>query len=238
MSPAPPHAPAFLAIRGRAIAPGMACGPLRRNRPDLSPRDAEGSILLAERAVPDDVGRILAAAGTLTISGAVLSHVSLLSREFGKASVSLSGMTPAHLAREGEDGILVFDDVVGAVDRPVLAEGDLLFVDGSQGVVGIPGGMDRPRRRSRTYAPLLATPTPPTTRPTCAPSSTKPRASDAAFAFLPRRPCCTASCRRAAARRSVALATGGPADTRHARVAARAHPRGRRAALRTVASRS
>jgi hypothetical protein len=84
--------------------------------------------------------------------------VSLLSREFGKASVSLSGMTPAHLARDGEDGILVFDDVVGTEDRPALDEGDVLFVDGSQGVIGIPGGFDRAARRAirRMYAPLRA----------------------------------------------------------------------------------
>jgi hypothetical protein len=151
-------APGFLAIRGRAIAPGVACGPLRRNRPELAVHDAAGAILLAERAVPDDVGRILAAAGTLTISGAVLSHVSLLSREFGKASVSLSGVTPAHLATDGEDGLLVLDDVVGAPDRPALDEGDVVFLDGTQGIVGVPGGFDRAARRAvrRVYALLLA----------------------------------------------------------------------------------
>src|SRR6185503_8362413 len=88
----------FLSIRGRAIAPGLACGPLRRNRAELDPRDVLGAVLFAERAVPDDIARILSSAATLTISGAVLSHVSLLSREFGKPSVSLAGLTPARVA--------------------------------------------------------------------------------------------------------------------------------------------
>src|SRR5512134_4037303 len=78
----------FLAIPGRPTSPGLACGPLRRNRIDLAPGEVEGAILVAERAVPDDVGRILSAAGTLSLSGAVLSHVSLLSREFGKPSIA------------------------------------------------------------------------------------------------------------------------------------------------------
>jgi pyruvate, water dikinase len=158
MSDPPLPAPGYLSIRGRAIAPGVACGPLRRNRAELAVHDAAGAILLAERAVPDDVGRILAAAGTLTISGAVLSHVSLLSREFGKASVSLSGMTPAHLAGDGEEGLLVLDDVVGALGRPALDEGDIVFLDGTQGILGVPGGFDATARGAvrRMYALLLA----------------------------------------------------------------------------------
>src|SRR5438093_1124709 len=109
-----PSSSGFFSIRGRAIAPGLGCGPLKRNRLDLDPRETSGCVLLAERAIPDDIGRILASAGTLTLTGAPLSHVSLLSREFGKPSVSLSGITPARLAGPGEDGLLVLEDVVGS----------------------------------------------------------------------------------------------------------------------------
>lgn len=158
MTASPSLASGFFSIQGRAVAPGLACGPLRRNRPDLASRDVSGSVLLAERAVPDDVGRILASAGTLTISGAVLSHVSLLSREFGKPSVSLSGVTPARLSGEGEDGVLVLEDVVGIGARAVLDEGDIVFLDGSRGVLTVPGGLDREARHmvQRLYAPLAA----------------------------------------------------------------------------------
>jgi pyruvate,water dikinase len=136
----------FLEVRGRGIAPGLACGPLRKNRPELSPKDAQGAILLAERAVPDDVPKILAAAGTLTFSGAVLSHVSLLCREFGKVSVSFAGLTPVRFAHEGEEGLLL----VGA---RVLEEGDVVFLDGTRGRVTIP---DSRRTARRVFGPLSA----------------------------------------------------------------------------------
>jgi pyruvate, water dikinase len=143
MTASPSRGPWSFSIQGRAIAPGRACGPLRRNRMELDPADVSGAVLLAERAVPDDIGRILASAGTLTLSGAVLSHVSLLSREFGKPSVALSGVTPARLAREGEDGLLVLEDVVGQSARAALDDGDVVLLDGSRGVLTVPGGFDR-----------------------------------------------------------------------------------------------
>jgi pyruvate,water dikinase len=131
---------------------------LRRNRLELDPADVAGAVLLAERAVPDDIGRILASAGTLTLSGSLLSHVSLLSREFGKPSVALSGVTPARLAHEGEEGLLVFEDVVGHRGRAVLDEGDVVFLDGGRGVLTVPGGLDRELRRviRQVYAALAA----------------------------------------------------------------------------------
>ena len=158
MTGSPSDASGFLSIRGRAIAPGLACGPLRRNRSESDPRELAGCVLLAERAVPDDIGRILASAGTLTISGAVLSHVSLLSREFGKPSVSLSGVTPARLAGEDEGGVLVFTDVVGGGDRAAVDEGDIVLLDGGRGTLTIPGGLDREARGAvrRVHAPLAA----------------------------------------------------------------------------------
>ncbi len=158
MTGTPSDGARFFSIRGRAISPGLACGPLRRNRAEIDPRDVAGSILLAERAVPDDIGRILASAGTLTLSGTVLSHVSLLSREFGKPSVSLSGMAPARLSGEGEEGVLVFDDVVGAGGRAVIDEGDIVLLDGGRGVLTVPGGLDRRAREGvrRLHAPLAA----------------------------------------------------------------------------------
>jgi pyruvate,water dikinase len=125
---------------------------------DLDPADVAGAVLLAERAVPDDIGRILASAGTLTLSGSLLSHVSLLSREFGKPSVALSGVTPARLAREGEDGVLVLEDVVGHSARAVLDEGDVVLLDGGRGLLTVPGGLDRDVRRSirQVHAALAA----------------------------------------------------------------------------------
>jgi pyruvate,water dikinase len=158
MTGSPANAFGSLSIQGRAIAPGLACGPLRRNRTELDPRDVSGAVLLAERAVPDDIGRILASAGTLTLSAALLSHVSLLSREFGKPSVSLLEITPAHLSSEGEDGILQLEDVVGGGARAVLDDGDIVLLDGDRGVLTVPGGLDLMARAAirRVHAALAA----------------------------------------------------------------------------------
>ena len=151
MRGSPLNASGFLSIRGRGSAPGLACGPLRRNRQELNPGDISGCVLLAERAVPDDIGRMLASAGTLTLSGALLSHVSLLSREFGKPSVSLDGTAGARLTRKDEVGLLV-------LERTVLDEGDVVFLDGSLGVLTVPGGPDREARRAirGLHGPLAA----------------------------------------------------------------------------------
>lgn len=148
--------PNFLTLEGRGTAPGSACGPLRRNTPDLLPGDAAGSILVAEKAVPEDVGRILASAGTVTLGGAVLSHVSLLSREFAKPSVSLAGGSRVRLIPEGAGGLLDLADVVGGDERPVLDERDIVLIDGDLGLLYVPGGADRESRlRVRmVHAPL------------------------------------------------------------------------------------
>src|SRR5262245_42055673 len=105
---------AWLLLQGRGTSPGTACGPLCRNRPDRESDEVEGSILVAERATPEDVGRILASSGTLTLGGALLSHVSLLSREFGKPSVSLGPGSRVRIVDDDEGpGILELGDVVG-----------------------------------------------------------------------------------------------------------------------------
>lgn len=150
--------PGFLTIPGRPTSPGHACGPLRRNRLDLAPRDVEGAVLVAERAVPDDVGRILAAAGTLAMSGALLSHVSLLSREFGKPSIAFGKTARVRLVAEPGEAILALDDVVGSAEPALLDEGDVVFVDGDAGLVRVPGGLDREQRRlvRAVHAPLSA----------------------------------------------------------------------------------
>lgn len=141
------------------MAPGRACGALRRNALDLAPQAMVGDVLVAERAVPDDVGRILSAAATLTLEATFLSHVSLLSREFGKPSVSLGvGSVVEIVAEDDSPALLRLVDVVGAEDGPVLDEGDLVLVDGDRGTVAIPGGASaETRRRIReVHAVLVA----------------------------------------------------------------------------------
>jgi pyruvate,water dikinase len=148
----------FFTLQGRGTAPGLACGPLLRNSPDLPPEESDGAVLVADRAVPDDIGRILASAGTLTVSGSLLSHVSLLSREFGKPSVALGPRCPARIVPPREDDALVeLLDVVGGLgEPPVLREGDVVMIDGDAGTISIPGGFLAESRLAirRTHAAL------------------------------------------------------------------------------------
>ena len=101
--PAPAEVELIIAAQG--AAPGCCCGPLLRNGPELSATASRGAVLLAERARPEDLERILAAAGTLTLGGALLSHVNLLSREFGKPSLALFPETRAALLPAGGPGL-------------------------------------------------------------------------------------------------------------------------------------
>ncbi len=155
----------FLVLRGRGISPGRACGPLRRNGPEVEPDRVSGAVLVAERAVPDDVARILAAAGTLTIQGAPLSHVGLLAREFGKPCVALGADRLGRLvaAPGGGRAILELTDVVGAEGIAVLEEDDVVLIDGGTGTILVPGALDRGARSAvrealRDLAALGASP--------------------------------------------------------------------------------
>lgn len=138
-----------LVVPALGVAPGRTCGPLRRNEPTLDAAAVEGAILLAERVLPADLERILAAAGTLTLGGALLSHVNLLSRELGKPSVALLAETRASLLPAGSAEVLELGNLTGGADRPVrLSEGDVVLLDGDRGVVRVPGGAD-PAARAR-----------------------------------------------------------------------------------------
>lgn len=141
-------------VRGRGVAPGVACGPVRRNDPRSSAGDVAGAILVAARAVPDDIERVLGAAGTLTLGGALLSHVSLLSREFGKPSVVVGGESGVLLLEgRGNGGILALAD---RPDLAILDEHDVVLLDGDRGHLRVPAGTSPTARAliRETYAAL------------------------------------------------------------------------------------
>jgi len=144
-----------LTFEGRATAPGNACGPLRRNRHDRHSAEIEGSILVAEKAVPEDVGRILTAAGTVTFGGALLSHISLLSREFGKPSVSMGSSEAVHLLEGDHD--LIGIDLPDRAEAIRITEGEIVFLDGDRGLLIIPAGEDPSLRKATrdAFAPLV-----------------------------------------------------------------------------------
>ncbi len=141
-----PGAAAEWILRGRGFSPGLAAGPLARNHPGLEPDDARGTILVSERAVPDDVARIEAAAGTLTLGGAPLSHLSRVSRELGKPALALAQEPGIVLSPPGAGEILRVpgDDRVART----LHSGDVVLLDADRGLLRVPGG-HAARRRDR-----------------------------------------------------------------------------------------
>ena len=116
----------LVALPGRGVSPGLACGPLRRNRDSLSADDVAGTILVLERTRPADLERILSCAGTVTFDQAPLSHAALLSRELGIPSVDLSrwmSKTPPGVPA----GPILFEDAVVVLDG---FDGELRFAVG------------------------------------------------------------------------------------------------------------
>src|SRR5262245_28962074 len=124
------------------MSPGLACGPLLRNHNEAAPSTAEGAVLLAEHAVPEDLPRILASAATITQTAALLSHVSLFSREFGRPSVALGVSHRARLLPAGSRGCLDLGD------GSIVDEGSIVLVDGDLGLVEVPGGAHPEARRA------------------------------------------------------------------------------------------
>lgn len=146
--PLQPGRSEFVTLQGRGTSPGLSCGPLRRNRPGTRPDEVAGAVLVAERAVPDDLSRIVVSAGTVTVGGAILSHVSLLSRELGKPSVNLSGGRHTWIAPDGGAVLLEIADEESDDPFCSVEEGDIVLLDGDRGTLRIPGGLDRGSRIS------------------------------------------------------------------------------------------
>lgn len=135
-------------IHGRGTSPGLACGPLFRNAPDVRPEQVRGAILVTERAGADDLPRIRASAGTATVGGSLLSHVSLLSREYGKPSVSFGSRSGVTLLPEPHGAVLHVHEAECGIAGAGVDPGDIVFLDGDRGTVRIPGSFDRAARAS------------------------------------------------------------------------------------------
>ena len=97
---------AWLLLQGRGTSPGTACGPLRRNRPERGSDAVEGSILVAERATPEDVGRILASSGTLTLGGALDTLAGTLRRPSSSMSGKKLRRSQSWFGRLDRDGFI------------------------------------------------------------------------------------------------------------------------------------
>jgi pyruvate,water dikinase len=108
-----------------------------------------GAILVTARASPEDIDRIVASAGTVSVGGAVLSHASLLAREFGRPAVFLGPTSRVRLVPANPEGaLLALEDVVGGESTCELFEGDIAIIDGDHGCLEVPGGADSRTRRA------------------------------------------------------------------------------------------
>jgi pyruvate,orthophosphate dikinase len=111
---------------GIAASPGAASGRIVFDSETAIAWAARGErvLLLRRETNPDDLGGMIASAGILTARGGKTSHAAVVARGMGKTCVC------------GADGIDI-DPVARTVSVAglVLAEGDLLSIDGSTGEV-------------------------------------------------------------------------------------------------------
>jgi len=113
-------------VRGIAASPGAATGKLvfTSTAAQASAARDEACILVRRETSPEDIRGMHAATGVLTERGGMTSHAAVIGRGLGlPCIVGATGMRVDHKARTLSTG------------RHVLAEGDLLTIDGTSGEV-------------------------------------------------------------------------------------------------------
>ena len=115
-----------VATRGLGASPGAAVGQicLTTERAVELARQGQSVILVRNETSPEDVAGMLAAAGILTRRGGLVSHAAVVARGWGKPAV-----VGAERVELTGTGIRIGDDE--------LAEGELLSIDGTTGVVAL-----------------------------------------------------------------------------------------------------
>ncbi len=109
---------------GLGASPGAAVGSAVFTAADAVARAANGEsvILVRKETDPEDIHGMMAAAGILTSRGGLVSHAAVVARGWGKPAVV------------GADAIKVLGRQF-TVDGAVVAEGDVISIDGSTGRV-------------------------------------------------------------------------------------------------------
>ena len=118
MAPGPPAARGV--VRGRPVSPGVAAGPARIIRgPDEFHRLQPGDVLVAPATAPAWTPLFARAAAVVTDTGGVLSHTSLVAREYGIPAIVGVGDATARL-RDGQ--VVRVDGATGVVEPQGAAE--------------------------------------------------------------------------------------------------------------------
>jgi len=109
---------------GLAASPGAAVGEVVFTADDAVARATAGAsvILVRKETNPDDIHGLLAAAGVLTARGGLVSHAAVVARGWGKPAVV------------GAAEIVLGDRSLRVGDT-VVAEGDIISIDGATGEV-------------------------------------------------------------------------------------------------------
>ncbi|GEL18489.1 pyruvate, phosphate dikinase [Pseudonocardia asaccharolytica] len=121
-----PGAAGTLLTRGMAASPGAAVGEVVFDSATAISRAAAGArVLLCRRETsPDDLEGMIAAAGVLTSRGGKTSHAAVVARGMGRTCVCGA----EEIDIDAEQRVLRVGDVV-------IAEGDVVSIDGSTGEV-------------------------------------------------------------------------------------------------------
>ncbi len=121
-----PGATYDVAARGLAASPGAASGRivLDADTAETRAREGEDVILVRWETSPDDIHGLIAAKGILTAHGGIASHAALVARGMGKPCVAGC----SDLTIDLESG-------VATIAGHVVAEGDVITVDGGTGSV-------------------------------------------------------------------------------------------------------
>jgi hypothetical protein len=115
-----------MTLRTLALCPGSRCGRLVHETAEQSFATA---IVLCDLPRAERADRLLGARGVILLRGPLLSHLSLLLREFGVPTVALSS-------------------AAGKEAAAVLKPGSVAFIDGDDGTIHLPGGDAEARKRA------------------------------------------------------------------------------------------
>jgi pyruvate, orthophosphate dikinase len=113
-------------VTGLAASPGAATGAVVFTADDAEERAAAGEavILLRPETSPDDLHGMIASEGIVTSRGGLVSHAAVVARGMGKPAVCGADALRIDLAAR-----------TATVGDTIIAEGDIVSIDGSSGVV-------------------------------------------------------------------------------------------------------
>ncbi len=131
---------------GLPASPGAAVGEIRFTAEDAeaAAKDGKKVILVRDETTPEDIGGMSVAQGILTARGGMTSHAAVVARGMGRPCVA--GCSALRIDEEAKKC------KIGEVE---LKEGDVISLDGAQGVVMLGSVPTVPPKLSGEFAQLM-----------------------------------------------------------------------------------